>query len=357
MATIERRVGRSGAVSYRVKVEFAGFSPISATFPKLADARYFAAKKEEELRSRRYGLSQAADHHSPVEMIDRYLETIFETKSQKPEYLRRQKKHLLWWRVELKDYKSISQVTPAVLSEKRDKLQKSRKPSTVNNYMAAISHVFSVAKKEWQWIERSPFEKISKLKVKNAGLRFLSEDEIKRLLWACTKETRKPLLLIVATALATGARKSEVLGLRWCDVDLINASAVAHDTKNGESRRLYYGIWVLNMLRKHQAAQTRPGRVLAKCYVFGNRFGNKPTRIDEEFSQALKIAGIKKFRFHDLRHTAASYMAMDKANASDIAEVLGHKSLDMVKRYAHLSQKHLAQVVASMNDKIFGDAA
>lgn len=353
MAVIERREAKDGSPRFRVKIRFRKEEPITATFTKLVDARKFVAIQENKLRQQHYGLSSPADNHTAEEMIDRYLKTIHKTKSNKKNFLSKQRQQLAWWRVELHGL-TIAQVTPAVLSEKRDNLQAYLAPSTVNNYMAALSFVFSVAVREWQWLEHSPFKKISKLKVKNSGLRFLSEDEIKRLLSACAKETKKPLLLIVAMALATGARKGEILGLRWCDVDLKNGSAVAEDTKNSEPRRLYFGIWVLTMLQKHQAAQTRPGRILAKLYVFGNRFGSKPARIDNEFAAALKIAGIKKFRFHDLRHTAASHLAMNKANASDIAEVLGHKSLDMVKRYAHLSQKHTAQVVASMNEKIFG---
>jgi integrase len=71
------------------------------------------------------------------------------------------------------------------------------------------------------------------------------------------------------------------------------------------------------------------------------------------FRTALKHAGITDFRFHDLRHSAASYLAMNGASLAEIAEVLGHKTLQMVKRYAHLSEAHTARVVAKMNEKIF----
>ena len=69
---------------------------------------------------------------------------------------------------------------------------------------------------------------------------------------------------------------------------------------------------------------------------------------------ALGKAEIKDFRFHDLRHSTASYLAMNGASLAEIAEVLGHKTLQMVKRYAHLSEAHTSAVVASMNKKIFG---
>ena len=69
----------------------------------------------------------------------------------------------------------------------------------------------------------------------------------------------------------------------------------------------------------------------------------------------LKEAGIENFKFHDLRHSAASYLAMNGASLAEIAEVLGHKTLQMVKRYSHLSEQHTASVVSKMNEKIFGN--
>ena len=73
------------------------------------------------------------------------------------------------------------------------------------------------------------------------------------------------------------------------------------------------------------------------------------------WEKALKKAEITDFRFHDLRHSAASYLAMNGATPGEIAAVLGHKTLQMVKRYAHLSEAHTASVVASMNARIFND--
>ena len=71
---------------------------------------------------------------------------------------------------------------------------------------------------------------------------------------------------------------------------------------------------------------------------------------------ALRGADIENFRWHDLRHSTASYLAMNGASLAEIAEVLGHKTLQMVKRYAHLSEQHTAGVVASMNEKIFSES-
>jgi integrase len=80
----------------------------------------------------------------------------------------------------------------------------------------------------------------------------------------------------------------------------------------------------------------------------------RPADVREAFKHALRAAEIEDFRFHDLRHSAASYLAMNGATLAEIAEILGHKTLAMVKRYSHLSQAHTSRVVASMNEKIFG---
>ena len=79
--------------------------------------------------------------------------------------------------------------------------------------------------------------------------------------------------------------------------------------------------------------------------------------IRKHWYDAVEAAGIEDFRFHDLRHSAASYLAMNGATLAEIAEVLGHKTLQMVKRYAHLSDQHTAAVVERMNKAIFNDPA
>jgi len=76
--------------------------------------------------------------------------------------------------------------------------------------------------------------------------------------------------------------------------------------------------------------------------------------ITKAWLTAIEKAGIDNFHFHDLRHSCASYLAMNGASLAEIAEVLGHKTLQMVKRYAHLSEQHTLGVVERMNKKIFG---
>jgi integrase len=138
---------------------------------------------------------------------------------------------------------------------------------------------------------------------------------------------------VVVLALATGARRGELLGLRWRDVDLERGTILLDDTKNGESRSLPLTGYALEVMCQY-AQRSRSD------WVFPSQCGTKPADIRRGWENAVERAGLEDFTFHSLRHTAASYLAMNGASLAEIAEVLGHKSLQVTKRYAHLSQDH-----------------
>ncbi len=147
-------------------------------------------------------------------------------------------------------------------------------------------------------------------------------------------------------ALTTGARQGELLGLRWKDVDFEREALIFHHTKNGERRVAPLAGKAIPSLRSLKSL-----RVFGDDRVFANSQGRAhfPRRY---WYRALHEAGIEDFRFHDLTHTAASYLAMSGATLSEIAEILGHKTLQMVKRYAHLSEEHKSSVVHRMAEKL-----
>jgi len=219
-------------------------------------------------------------------------------------------------------------------------------PATVNRYLAALSHALSVAVKEWGWLDDSPMRKVRKKTEPKGRVRFLSDDERKRLLDAC-KTGPAWLLPVVTVALSTGMRQGEVLGLRWPAVDLERKRLVLHETKNGERRAVPLTGPALTTLRAWSKV-----RRLDTDLVFPETKG-----FHHRWWEALERAKLTDFRFHDLRHTAASYLAMHGATPSEIAEVLGHKTLQMVKRYAHLSDSHVASVMERMNAHVFGKGA
>ena len=285
------------------------------------------------------------------DLVDRYITDVLPNK--RPSTAYNQHYQLRWWKAQLGHY-TLADVTPALLVEYRDKLarNKARRQSgaTVNRWLAVLSHCFTMAVQEWQWCDDNPVRTISKPREPRGRVRFLSDQERYQLLEASQASRNPYLYTIVVLALATGARRGELLGLQWPDVDMKRGTLTFHETKNGERRAVPLTGQALTLLHQHAKV-----RRLDTTLVFPNSSGGRPLGIREAFEGAVERAGITDFRFHDLRHTAASYLAMSGASLAETAEVLGHKTLAMVKRYAHLSEAHTRGVVERMNRAVFGE--
>jgi integrase len=250
----------------------------------------------------------------------------------------------------------LADVNSALITEHRNKLigtinryGKKIGISTANRYTTALGHVFTVAVNEWEWLENNPVRKIKKLQEPRGRVRYLDDKERKKLLEACKESENPYLYLITILALSTGARKNEILNLKWQDIEFGRGLFTIHETKNGERRSMPLKGYALDLMKQHNKLRN------LKCdYVFPSKSFCQPIDIRTAWENAVKKAELLDFRFHDLRHSAASYLAMNGASLAEIAEVLGHKTLQMVKRYAHLSEAHTATVVEKMNNKIFG---
>lgn len=354
MANIEKRTTQGGQTTYRVKIRLKGYPAQSATFERLTDARKWAQQTETAIREGRHFKTTEAKKHTLKEAIDRYLQYVM---PMKPKSERCQVGQMAWWKEKLGDY-SLADTTPALIAQYRDKLADGdiyngkrvpRSAATVNRYIAALSHVFTVAMKEWGWVEENPLRKVTKMKEPRGRVRFLSDGERKNLLEACKKSESPYLYTIVVLALSTGGRRMEILGLHWQDIDFSRNVITLHETKNGERRVLPLAGHALELIKQHTKV-----RQLNCDLVFPGKNLKAPVDIRTPWETALKRAEITDFRFHDLRHSAASYLAMNGASLAEIAEILGHKTLQMVKRYSHLSEAHTSKVVARMNEKIFG---
>ena len=290
--------------------------------------------------------------HTVAEMIDRYIN---EASVVRPNTVRNQSSHLNWWRREM-GHCYLDSVRPAVLVEYRKKLLsgvscrgRPRSMATVNRYFSTLSRVFSVAVKEWEWLSSSPLRYISKLEEPAGRTRFLSEQEIKNLLDACASMKHRDLYTAVVLALSTCARRMELMSLHWKDIDLEAGVIYLHKTKNKTTRAIPLQSYALRLMRTRYHASINPSGL-----IFPSRLKpNQPISFRVSWEKALRLSGIKDFRWHDLRHTGASYLAMQGASLTELSEILGHKTLQMVKRYAHLSLPHTMQIVARMNQKLF----
>jgi integrase len=191
MATIQARTTKSGKTSYRVQIRLKGYPVQRATFARKTDAKRWATQTEAAIREGRHFKGTEAKRRTLAELIDRYSRDVLPTKKAKTQ--QPQVGQLAWWREQL-GHLTLADVTPALLAEYRDTLTREpipstakdpkkagptryRSPATVNRYMAALSHAFTVAVKEWQWLENNPLLKVTKPKEARGRVRFLSEDE------------------------------------------------------------------------------------------------------------------------------------------------------------------------------------
>jgi integrase len=352
MASITRHV-RGGEVVYRVRVRRKGVPLQSAYFTRKTDAQKWARALEADLERNKFFPRSQAGCPTLADAIDRYERDVLQRKSKT--YV--QACQLRYWREHLGSI-ALTEITPPLIAEHRDRLTHevtfkglARAPATTNRYLAVLSHIFTIARKEWGWIEISPMDQVSKLKEPRGRVRFLDDEERERLLAVCKASANGDLYIAVALCLSTGARQDEIMSLRWPDVDLQRSMIIIHDTKNGERR----SVPLLGHARELLRERNKVRRIDTDLLFPGKVHPQNPIDLRRPWTDALKAAAIEDFRWHDLRHSAASYLAMAGATPSELAAVLGHKTLAMVKRYAHLSEPHTLSVIERMNRAIFDE--
>lgn len=224
-------------------------------------------------------------------------------------------------------------------------IEKKLSVATCNRYLAMIKASFTKAH-EWGMIKEEQLKAIrlvKPLKGEKSRLRFLSKEEIQALLSNCDGY----LYPIVLVALNTGMRKSEILNLKWSQIDLKHGFIYLDETtKNRQGRQI-----PLNETLKSLFRQLFTERNLSTDYVFVNpATGKRYTELKRSFATACKKSGIRDFKFHDLRHTFASQLVMSGVDLKTVQELLGHKTLTMTLRYSHLSQAHKMEAVKALDN-------
>jgi len=232
----------------------------------------------------------------------------------------------------------IFEITPQLIEKYKAKRLEKVAPATVNRELANLKHMFTKAI-EWDYVKTNPVKMVKSLKEPPGRLRYLKPPEFEALFNSCADYIRP----ILVTALNTGMRKSEILRLKWADVDLKNRKITVVEAKNNESRivpinkTLYQEL--LSLFEKAKGE-----------YVFTDGNGHPFGDIKKGFLAAVRRAGLEDFRFHDLRHTFGSYMVMQGADLRTIQQIMGHKDIRMTLRYAHLSSRHVQEAVESLDN-------
>jgi integrase len=211
--------------------------------------------------------------------------------------------------------------------------------STVNRALEIVRRILHLARDEWLWLERFP--RIRMLPEPKRRIRFLTRPEADRLLEALPAH----LSPVVQFALATGCRMSEILRLDWRRVDLDRRVAWLDPgtTKNGEGRGVPLNRDAVLALRSVTCNHPR------WCFTYR---GKRMEAIGSAWKRTLKKVDIKNFRFHDLRHTWASWHVMNGTSLQELMELGGWKSYEMVLRYAHLAPEHLADAAARIEQPL-----
>jgi integrase len=223
------------------------------------------------------------------------------------------------------------------ISSPLNELSRRLSNATVNRYKAAISVVFSYACREYG-LSSNPVKNILSKPENNERIRFLSDEERARLFKACRTSQWSKMYLLVLMAITTGARKSELLNLTFNDIDFDRRTAYVLTSKNGQPRILPLTDEVINELNKFKHQEPR--------LIFNSELKtNKSMCFNKQWKKTLSRAEVNNFRFHDLRHSCASLLAQSGASLLEIAEVLGHKQIQVTKRYSHLCIDHKSKLI------------
>lgn len=221
-------------------------------------------------------------------------------------------------------------------------LKRGNKPATVNRYLALIRNLLRMARDEWQWIDNFPMIRLLPGEVERD--RWLTREEADTLINVCPPH----LAALVRFALSTGCRAGEITGLEWDRVDLDRHTAWLNRTKNGTSRGVPLNLDAVAVL------QEQVGNHPLACFTYRGA----PIRWDvtnTAWHNATRKAGLTDVRFHDLRHTWASWHRQAGTSCDELKDLGGWKSRNMVDRYAKFATENLAVAAARIEQAKQGD--
>ena len=293
-----------------------------------------------EIMKGHYGLVDNTENTTLQQAIDMYLEY---SKANKRSYKLDENYCKIFTEYFGKNTR-LKDITPQKIERLKIYLKDGRKNSTVNRYLEALGTLFNIAISN-NIAKVNPLKQIKKLKQDNYKLRFLTRDEEKAL-FNVLNSNRDYLYFIpiVICALQTGMRKGEILNLKWSNIDFNNRYIELLQTKSGKSRKIPISNKLMSELLK-----LRTNKISE--YVFTNPYTRtKYVSIHKGFGEVLKKADIKNFRFHDLRHTAATRMTEMGIDLAVVQEILGHSDVKTTMRYAHPVPERKLKAIEALNN-------
>lgn len=339
---VQRRNAAGEKVWY-VRLYHNGKEEWFGSFDSKTDARNFYDDAKSRQRKKKFFPEQYQLRTSDTlaSIIKRYTDKL-EGCGKKRKTILDEKLYGKWWTVRLEGIR-LNTLTAEMIDEvKRELTLKGLAPQTVLHTLKFLRHVLYAEIGKAKLFD-NPFDTVTLPKVRATKTRYLSPAEEKAL---CEKigSTYAPW---VRLAILTGMRRGEQLGLRWQDLDIEKGLVALPDTKTGGVQYVYLNDEARGILRHLQSQQLETGR--CGTWVFPSE--NPARHVDADnfygriFLPAVRGTMLEGVTWHTLRHTFASRLAMGGQNASTIAELLRHSGLDLVKRYAHLSQSHMKEAV------------
>jgi integrase len=350
MATIKEVIGKKGK-KYQITIRVKGYKPVYKTFDKKTEAKDWASETERQMKKGKYRQIDK-DLSKPITTVGELI-TYFEDNVAPKRYTKPDQYKFMynWWRNKIGhillselDSPLLEKCQNLLAAEAPDKPYKNhahKSNSTVRKYMFALSAVLSYGARSLKVIERNPMSDIDKPQKPKGVVRFLSDEEKEILIKACKDRSLK-VFIFVMIALFAGGRYAEILTLQVENIDFENSMLHFTDTKNKEPRGVPVYEKITQIIKDYLDENN-----IRSGYIFLNK-RQKLTYMKGQLEDIIEKTGIENFRIHDLRHTYASWLAQNGATLLEIAELMGHKNLNQVQIYAHLTIKTTAKLVRKM---------
>jgi integrase len=345
MASIVKRQNRNHTISYMAVVRFKGFKPTAKSFPDRDGAKRWAAKLETQLKEERNkALSRDVTAYTLGDLIRDFEK---DPGRSAMKWAKDVSALLTWW---LDAYGNVRVLDANVLLWRaaRDRLLTGgarkvrngdgnlvvakRSPSTVNRHLAAMRCCWNWAKESGLVPANNVWPSGLQLQEPRARARFLSDQELARLMRAAA-DAGPVMNAAVVVSVATGLRQGELLRLTWADIDLEQNSLRVMESKNNTPRAVHLLAPAVAVLRTLRA---RPIVGFGRVFVLDDGTALDRSLITSRWKSIRRNAGLVNTRWHDLRHCAASYLVQAGATLAEVGSVLGHKSTSVTERYAHL---------------------
>lgn len=319
----------ASGIRWIAQVRVKGFAPASQSFGSRKLAAEWIDKQTRELRRLR---DRGAVRHDVAKLtIGQLLAEYLDDPEVKALRTFDSVQRLADWWVSKYAGERVLSFNVLTLRRAREVLHKGRSPGTVNRYLSAMRGAWNWGRSAGLVPQDLLWPSRLMLTEPRGRVRYLTDVELGRLLKAAEADSVMRVCILVS--LATGVRQGELLRLKWADIDLKGAKLTVLQSKTNTARRVHLPASAVAALESLKMA-----KVSSPVYPFLNDHGKPLAKswLESKWSRSRSAAGLKDFRWHDLRHTTASYLAQSGASLPEIGSVLGHRSPSVTQRYSHL---------------------